>query len=429
MLYMKEDDMDEMLCRAAENYEVDAARVADWDFVYAAVHEPEGPKAVAKKTKKRRFSFWWLLLIPLGWLAITQFSKFQTAYNKTKNNSPASVETKTNAAKQPSSSESALPGNNSTKKNTAIYGSNNSADAQQSTLKPQQNALKQYNDQKLINSNVSKNEYSMLQKQEPVTVEARVQSLSQTKNSNNNADLTKPNIGSVTDQPKNDLPVLNNEAPNTQNKNIQQPASSNKKEKEGTHYFYAGLLAGADLSFVKFQKKQPLGYNIGLLVGYKFNKFSIESGLLLAKKNYYTDGEYFNKSKIPFFDSSVELLSVQGYCRMYEIPLNIRYDISSRKKHTWFATAGLSSYLMSKEYYHYAYQQNGEDHYGSYPYYKTTQDWFSVLNVSAGYQVKTGAKTSFRVEPYYKATLSGVGTGSLSISSAGINVGITRRIP
>ncbi len=37
MLYMKEDDMDEMLRRAAENYEVDAAKAADWDAVHAAV--------------------------------------------------------------------------------------------------------------------------------------------------------------------------------------------------------------------------------------------------------------------------------------------------------------------------------------------------------------------------------------------------------
>ena len=33
------------------------------------------------------------------------------------------------------------------------------------------------------------------------------------------------------------------------------------------------------------------------------------------------------------------------------------------------------------------------------------------------------------IEPYYKAPLGGVGTGSLPISSAGINAGITRQIP
>jgi hypothetical protein len=38
---MREDDMDEMLRKAAENYEIDAGKAADWNFVYKAVHESE----------------------------------------------------------------------------------------------------------------------------------------------------------------------------------------------------------------------------------------------------------------------------------------------------------------------------------------------------------------------------------------------------
>ena len=32
-----------------------------------------------------------------------------------------------------------------------------------------------------------------------------------------------------------------------------------------SNYFYAGLVAGGDLSFIKFQKAQSVGYNAGLL--------------------------------------------------------------------------------------------------------------------------------------------------------------------
>jgi hypothetical protein len=184
------------------------------------------------------------------------------------------------------------------------------------------------------------------------------------------------------------------------------------------HYFYAGLIAGGDLSFVKYQKMQPLGYNIGLLAGYKFKKLSIESGLLFVKKNYYSDGEYFDKSKIPYFNNA-KILTVDGYCRMFEIPLNIKYDFITKKRHAFFATAGLSSYLMNKEFYNYDYIRDGEWHNSSRTYMHSTQDWFSVLNLSAGYELRTGSKTSIRIEPYYKAPLGGVGTGSLPISSAG----------
>ena len=155
---------------------------------------------------------------------------------------------------------------------------------------------------------------------------------------------------------------------------------------------------------------------------------SVESGLYLDKKNYYTDGEYFDKSKIPYFNDA-DIYPMNGYCKMFEIPLNIKYDISQKKKAYLVCNSRVSSYLMNKEYYNYDYVIDGEAGIRKHPYYNTTQNWFSVLNLSAGYQLQTGAKTNLRIEPYYKTTLTGVGTGSLSISSAGINIGITRRIP
>ena len=79
MLYMKEDDMDEMLREAAANYEVDASKAADWNAVYNAVHETESTVPVEEKKRRRGFVFWWLLLIPLGWIAHTEYNKFHSA--------------------------------------------------------------------------------------------------------------------------------------------------------------------------------------------------------------------------------------------------------------------------------------------------------------------------------------------------------------
>ena len=157
-------------------------------------------------------------------------------------------------------------------------------------------------------------------------------------------------------------------------------------------------------------------------------ELSIETGLVLDQKNYSTKGEYFDKSNIHYFDNA-QLLKASGYCRMFDIPLNIKYDISTRKNHTWFVTAGLSSYLMNKEFYNFDYIKDGMQRNGGYPYYHTTKDWFTVANFSAGYQLQMANKINLRIEPYYKLPLSGVGTGNLKISSAGINVGVTRRIP
>jgi hypothetical protein len=451
MLYMKEDDMDEMLRKAAENYEVDVRKAADWNAVYAAVHENEATAPAEKKKKKRFFVFWWLLLIPLGWIANTEYNKFYTARTLAKNNSTNSVQKKNSAAdaKQTAPQKSFID-KNSPANNTTIAIDNSTANAgmhQNKTLKTFSLKRSKENNFKTEPSLLNQ-QGTNLQTQTPVinqtinnsttsnpaTQQTNIQNQASSSNQTssniadnkivNNSQTNIPSSDST--QQKNSLPVVADN--NTKNKQNQTAKSTSLKLKTNSHYFYGGLIAGTDLSFIKYQKAQPLGYNVGLLVGYKFNKISIESGISLDKKNYYTTGEYFDKSKIPFFWNA-ELLSANGYCRMYEIPLNIKYDISTNKKHTWFAAAGLSSYLMNKEFYNYAYKKDGVNGSGSYPYFHTTKNWFSVVNLSAGYQLQMNAKTNLRIEPYYKTTLSGVGTGNLTITSAGLNIGITKRIP
>ena len=83
---------------------------------------------------------------------------------------------------------------------------------------------------------------------------------------------------------------------------------------------------------------------------------------------------------------------------------------------------------MNKEYYNFKYEKNGVVGERGYDYYNASRNWFSVLNIGGGINVKTGNKYFLQVQPYYKIPLSGVGKGSLSLSSAGINLSITRRL-
>jgi hypothetical protein len=419
---MKEDDMDEMMRKAAKNYEIDAGKVADWNAVHNAVHIAEDNKPPETKKKKRIFPFWWLLLIPLGWIANVQYNKFNALKNKTGTEAVDSAQAKTGEVKK-SSPANSLPGN--IDNSTGVQdrdAATNSGNVYQ--FKLDHNRAKTDNSQRtepydnLSHANTSSQAPAKVESNGPQT------NASPAMNNAGSTDAIQPS-GTAG---QNNL-LLNNDTAAVSNNASKTTASSIiRKHNTNDHYFYAGLIAGADFSFVKFQNMQPVGYNAGLLIGYKFRKLSIESGLYIAKKNYYTDGEYFDKSSIPFFNDA-EILSVNGYCNMFEIPLNIKYDIIAKGRHTWFATAGLSSYLMHKEFYNYDYIKDGQQFQGSRPYYHTTQNWFSVLNVSTGYQLQTGLKTYIRIEPYYKRTLTGVGTGSLSISSLGINAGIARRIP
>jgi hypothetical protein len=194
---------------------------------------------------------------------------------------------------------------------------------------------------------------------------------------------------------------------------------------------YAVLLGGPDFSTVSFQAREQAGYSLGILLGYRFNKrLSIETGLLWDKKNYNSSGEYFDKSKTTI-SANVDILKLDGYCNMFEIPLNFRYDFATSKNHSFFAAAGLSSYLMKKEYYTYTYGVYNPmvmpytgGTYGK-PYYNGNNYILSIFQMSAGYEYAVGVNTKIRIEPYMKIPLQGIGIGNMRVSSVGLYFGIS----
>ena len=197
------------------------------------------------------------------------------------------------------------------------------------------------------------------------------------------------------------------------------------------HSFYVGIIGSPDLSLVKFQSVKNVGDNIGVLFGYTLNShWSIETGLSYDRKKYYTNGEYFSKSKLPAVMNDIDLKRVEGGCNMWEIPLNVRYNFHSPNgKMQWFATGGLSTYLMAKEVYTFYGNYWGNPNWKkTYPYETPYKYWFSILNLSVGFEQPLGKIGNLRLEPFVRVPLSGIGTGSLSIMSAGLNIGITRRI-
>ena len=208
----------------------------------------------------------------------------------------------------------------------------------------------------------------------------------------------------------------------------QKPAAQKTGRPKPTHYFYAGIFAAPDLSTVKMQRVNGVGTTFGALIGYAINAhWSIETGASVDRKKYYTQGEYFDTSHVHMQPNS-QLLNASGTCYMWEIPLNVRYTFNPDAKTKWFGTAGVSTYLMSKENYSFEIQKNTYTWYYSWNNKQPSQYPFSIVNLSAGFEQRLGRVGSLRVEPYVRLPLGGIGTGKLPIMSAGINVGITRRL-
>jgi hypothetical protein len=208
--------------------------------------------------------------------------------------------------------------------------------------------------------------------------------------------------------------------PDNQLKKTTSPAAKDSKG------IYVGFRIGPDLSMVKFQSVEQPGFSLGVLVGYRFNKrLAIETGLMWDKKYYYSKGEYFNTDKI-HVPQYATIMNVNGNCTMWEIPLALRYDFATTKNHGYFAKAGFSSYIMTKQ--NYTFSLDSASHQWNTPYipYNNTLKYFlATIQLSGGYERAISEKTKIRIEPYVNIPLQGVGTGSLPISSAGFYLGIS----
>jgi len=223
--------------------------------------------------------------------------------------------------------------------------------------------------------------------------------------------------------------TVNVEAPMVTKDSSKAKPKASRKQKSS--FLYAGLMAAPDFSTVKFQSTKGVGTTFSLLVGYQFNKkWAVETGVSLDRKRYYTDAEYFDKKGLSALPTAWDVTNMDGTCYMWEVPVNVRYNFSQGDKTSWFATAGLSTYFMTRENYTYQYLVGGWGPYNSKPWEvkKPSNYLFSIINLSAGYEHRIGNIGNLRIEPYLRIPMSGLGTGKLNILSGGLNIGITRRL-
>ena len=144
------------------------------------------------------------------------------------------------------------------------------------------------------------------------------------------------------------------------------------------------LVYAPDWSNINYTGSGEVGYNFGVLLGYNFSsRWSIETGVIYTKKNYASSGENF---KFPPNYYYGDLVKAEGYCQMFDIPINVRYNAIATNKQKVFISAGLSSYLMNKEQYKF-HCTNGGNYWPSwYTNEENSNYLFSIANFSFGYE-------------------------------------------
>lgn|GEM_PF-2577222 len=200
-----------------------------------------------------------------------------------------------------------------------------------------------------------------------------------------------------------------------------------KKLNDITKHFYLGIVGAGELTSVKFQPAKQ-SVNGGGIIGYSINnKINIELGVVLAKKYYYTNGKYIEPKSIRRDNSKI--LNANANSSITELPLTVQYNLKRENDSRIFLSAGSVSYVIHKESYRYTYMKNGRERQSSKNFKKASDNLFSNVQVSAGYEHSIFNNAgSFRIEPYCRIPVRGIGASNLPVTSIGINIALTKYI-
>ncbi|MEP7106732.1 MAG: hypothetical protein ABI760_02095 [Ferruginibacter sp.] len=198
----------------------------------------------------------------------------------------------------------------------------------------------------------------------------------------------------------------------------------NKNSQKRKNPLEFSLVYAPELTTIRFSNTDKPGSNYGLLVGYHISKnLTLQTGLIKSRKNYIADGNDFTLSfQLP---PNHKLDRVDGYCMMYEIPLNIKSQFSNWKKLNWFYTAGISSYFMKSEFYKYFYITNYGDYTKSFRYDSQQNYWLSVATIGLGLEKTISNGLTVAAAPFIKIPFRGMGAGKLKLTGMGINFSLS----
>ena len=195
----------------------------------------------------------------------------------------------------------------------------------------------------------------------------------------------------------------------------------NKTAQNFNQNFGITFSLGPDISAVDLGRIGEMTLSYGAGLSYDISShFTVRSGFYASKKIYSAGKDEY---KTPPGSGNYNYLeSVDANCNVYEIPLTVSYNFGKAKNHNWFASTGLSSYLMKKESYEYYYKYPGSTNIytKSWSVSNKNKHYFSVLDISAGYNYFVNKRFTLSAEPYLRLPLTGIGAGKIRLNSGGV---------
>jgi len=191
------------------------------------------------------------------------------------------------------------------------------------------------------------------------------------------------------------------------------------------------VYAAPEWSSIGLLTTPDTGWKIGLTTGIGLGKYlELTSGIGVSKKVYTAEDPSYQVEGGWAAGLKPMTMSSKGY--IIDVPLDLTFYMNGRQCNGLFATAGLSSYFMSSEWYGFEYDPadraflitSGMEPLEEVFDKNLNKHIFGVANLSVGYQATMSNGSHIQVAPYLQLPLTGIGSGRVDLYTTGIKLGI-----
>lgn len=165
------------------------------------------------------------------------------------------------------------------------------------------------------------------------------------------------------------------------------------------------------------------GYKLGFTIEYSLgSNLSISTGILQSNVRYSARNRDYDPPV--YWKDGIQPDEIFAVCRLLDIPVSLKYDFMNFDRSRFFASAGVSSYIMLNEEYDFNYLGDDTGLMQRWSGKTGTSHWISNASFSIGYELDIHRNWSLRAEPFIKVPLNEVGWGNVNLYSMGSFISI-----
>lgn len=182
----------------------------------------------------------------------------------------------------------------------------------------------------------------------------------------------------------------------------------------------ASMVMSPDISTVgSISNFYDPGYKIGVNFEYNLSRnLAVSVGVVHSKVQYIAYGAEYNPSS-GYLSNVIIPDETTAVCFIIDIPVSLKYNVLNFSRSRFFATTGVSSYIMLNEDYQFSYRYNDPGLEQGWSGNTGTTHWISNAGLSIGYEFDLDSNWSLRAEPFLKIPISEVGRGNVRLYSMG----------